>query len=235
MKKIAEKYIVFVILFLWASHLSAQITFDSSIGISIPGKQDLKYRYYQNGVLIKNIKTQRASSTASLIDQIGLAYWFERNGIGVDYLEWEHQSSYIKVISQKLPPLKKIEESRKAFIVKALRSYSWPFNKGILKDKCSSYIGVGAGFTLTEVTPGLKRDRRLCLLAQMGGTYKISSRLLLFTEAKYILAHDADNYPPPGTTDWLVDTSGHPFPLRPGPHLDTRYYSFSLGMRISFF
>ncbi|GET33882.1 hypothetical protein PbJCM13498_27450 [Prolixibacter bellariivorans] len=210
-----------------------QLSVSVGYGLQCPGRQDLKFRYYENGVLVKNLKTSKAISSWSPVNNLDLTYWHKKIGFAVSYVYWKNDGKGIKFLSSEIPPFKHMEQARNLFLLDFLHKTGIPFIQKT-KDNSESlygYWGVGVGVGITETTPGLEKSIKPAMQLLYGVNYKLYKRLSLFAEARYLLAHDADNAPPLTFTGWKVDTSGHPFPLRPHPHLDTRFYDLQVGLR----
>jgi hypothetical protein len=229
-KKILPASVVVFVLSISAGY--GQLSISMGYGLQIPGRQDLKFRYYENGVLMKNLKTSKAISSWSPVSNLSVTYWHHNIGFDVSYLKWENKSRGVRFLTNEIPPFTKMEQSRSLFLLSFLSKTRNPFLKKGAEDNGSyGYWGVGFGAGITETNPGMFRSVKLAMQLLYGVSFKVTSHVRFFTEAKYLLAHDADNAPPSTFTGWKVDTSGHPFPLRPHPHLDTRFYDLQFGLR----
>jgi len=217
--------------FLSLSSGFCQLTLNASYGIQIPGKQDLKFRYYDHGNLIKNLETSDVASSVSPISNLSVTYWRKSIGFDLSYLCWENTSTGIKFKTEERPPFTKIEAARKFLVLSILLRTRFPFSKGkTVKDGNYGYWGAGIGSEMTDETPVLKEDHRLGFQLICGVKVKVASRISLFSDVRYLLTQDVDSYPPATFTGWRVDTSGNPFLLRTGPHYDTRFYAFLFGI-----
>lgn len=225
--------ITVVIYVLTVSKAFSQFTISMGYGLQCPGRQDLKFRYYENGVLVKNLKTSKAISSWSPVNSLDLTYWHKKSGFAFSYVYWKNDSKGITFLTTEIPPFKHMEQSRNLYLLDYLHKTGIPFLQKANEntEALYAYWGVGVGVGVTETTPGLEKSIKPAMQLLYGVNYKIYNRLSLFAEARYLLAHDADNAPPSTFTGWKVDSSGHPFPLRPHPHLDTRFYDLQLGLR----
>ncbi|GET21694.1 hypothetical protein [Prolixibacter denitrificans] len=222
-----------VIYVLTISKAFSQLSVSVGYGLQCPGRQDLKFRYYENGVLVKNLKTSKAISSWSPVNNLDLTYWHKKSGFAFSYVYWKNDSKGITFLTTEIPPFKHMEQSRNLYLLDYLHKTGIPFLQKTSEntEALYGYWGVGVGVGVTETTPGLEKSIKPAMQLLYGVNYKIYKRLSLFAEARYLLAHDADNAPPATFTGWKVDSSGHPFPLRPHPHLDTRFYDLQVGLR----
>jgi len=70
--------------------------------------------------------------------------------------------------------------------------------------------------------------------ASYGVSFILTKKIKGTFEFKYVLTHDSDNHV--GIPDkTLVDTSGHWTLFRFGPHLDTKYHMFIVGLQYALF
>ncbi|MCF6307823.1 MAG: hypothetical protein L3J09_07690 [Flavobacteriaceae bacterium] len=225
---------IFICLFVFNESAYAQLTVGMSYGIQIPGRQDLKFRRYEDGELVENIKTSEVHSTPSPILNINATYWLKKYGFRLDYMEWEHISEASDFETDEPPPFYRIEQGREAFFFSVLRKSRFPFSsKEELQNpnKYSSF-GIGIGNTLTTVEKG-RTQWRAAFKLSYGLTMPITKKLSASFEFNYLLTRDIDTLP--NKDGWFVDTSGRWFPLRFGPHFDTRYYTFQFGLKWKLF
>jgi|GEM_PF-6734808 len=225
--------ITVVIYVLTISKGFSQLTVSVGYGLQAPGRQDLKFRYYENGVLVKNLITSKAISSWSPVNNLDLTYWHKKIGFALSYVYWKNDGKGITFQTSEIPPFKHMEQSRNLYLLDFLHKTGIPFVQNASNNtaRLYGYWGVGVGVGVTETTPGLEKSIKPAMQLLYGVNYQIWKRLSLFGETRYLLAHDADNAPPSTFTGWKVDTSGHPFPLRPHPHLDTRFYDLQVGLR----
>jgi len=212
----------------------AQFSIGAGIGIQIPGRQDLKFRRYEDGVLQENIKTTEVHSFVSPILNINATYWFTKYGFRLDYYSWEHRSSANEFETNELPPFYRIVQGRDAIFFNILRKSRFPFTskKNQQGSDKFSYFGIGIGETLTEVEEG-RTQWRAAFKLSYSLSLPITKKINAVLEFKYLLTRDIDTLP--NKNGWLVDTSGRWFPLRFGPHWDTRYYVFQFGLQWNLF
>jgi len=222
-----------VIYVLTISKAFSQLSVSVGYGLQCPGRQDLKFRYYENGVLVKNLKTSKAISSWSPVSNLDLTYWHKKIGFAFSYVYWKNDSKGITFLTTEIPPFKHMEQARNLYLLDFLHKTGIPFLQKASEntEALYAYWGVGVGIGVTETTPRLEKSIKPAMQLLYGVNYKIYKRLSAFAEARYLLAHDADNAPPATFTGWKVDSSGHPFPLRPHPHLDTRFYDLQVGLR----
>lgn len=221
-------------LFFFNESANAQFSIGASYGIQIPGRQDLKFRRYENGVLQENIKTTEVHSSVSPILNINVTYWLKKYGFRLDYLGWEHISTANEFLTTGLPPFYRIEQGREAFFFSLLRKSRFPFSGKEDKQVSNKYsfFGIGIGETLTEVERG-RTQWRAAFKLSYSLSVPIAKKLNALFEFKYLLTRDIDTLP--NKDGWFVDTSGRWFPLRFGPHWDTRYYVFQFGLQWNLF
>lgn len=223
-----------LIFILFAESTYAQFSIGSSYGIQIPGRQDLKFRRYQDGILEENIKTTEVHSSVTPIFNINATYYFKKYGVRLDYYGWEHISEANEFLTNELPPFYRIEQGREAFFFSVLRKYRFPFlgkDSNQSSDKYS-FLGIGIGETLTEVEQG-RTQWRAAFKLSYSLSLPITKRVRALLEFNYLLTRDIDTLP--NKNGWFVDTSGRWFPFRFGPHWDTRYYTFQLGLQWNLF
>ena len=227
---------IFLIITFFSSQKSfGQLSIGSSYGFQVPGRQDLKFRYYENGELIKNIKTTYVKTDITNIFNLNVSYWENRFGVRVDYYNWEHKSTAKKFLTDELPPFFTVNESREALYISPMMRFNWPFKSENLTDFNDkySYAGIGLGEANTEVEPGI-RIWRAAFQLFYGISVPIAKNLRLQGDIKFLLTRDADNFPPK-EDGWKVDTSGRWHPFRFGPHWDTKYHVFQLGLQWTLF
>ena len=212
----------------------AQFSIGASYGIQIPGRQDLKFRLYQDGILQENIKTTEVHSSVSSIANINATYWFKKYGFRLDYYSWEHISAANEFETNELPPFYRIVQGRDAIFFSILRKSRFPFTSKENQQASNKYsfFGIGIGETLTEVEQG-RTQWRAAFKLSYSLSLPIAKKLNAILEFKYLLTRDIDTLP--NQNGWLVDTSGRWFPLRFGPHWDTRYYVFQFGLQWNLF
>ncbi|VAV86063.1 hypothetical protein MNBD_BACTEROID02-202 [hydrothermal vent metagenome] len=221
-------------LFFFNESIYAQFSIGTSYGIQIPGRQDLKFRRYQDGVLQENIKTTEVHSTPSPILNINATYWMKKYGLRLDYYSWEHRSAANEFETNELPPFYRIVQGRDAIFFSILRKSRFPFlsKEDSNKSKKYSFFGIGIGETLTEVEQG-RTQWRAAFKLSYSLSVPVTKKLNALFEFKYLLTRDIDTLP--NKNGWFVDTSGRWFPFRFGPHWDTRYYVFQLGLQWNLF
>tara|TARA_R110001583_G_scaffold18633_1_gene73904 strand:+ start:2734 stop:3480 length:747 start_codon:yes stop_codon:yes gene_type:complete len=216
----------------------SQLSIGGSIGFQIPGRQDLKFKQYNNrGVLSQYIKSTYVQSNISTISNLHLTYWEKQFGLRLEYLKWEHNSVAKEFLNNEIPEFNSTEQSRNALYLNVMKRLSLPFIKPTLNSKFDngySYFGLGYGVVLTEINRGLQRNIRSGIQLSYGVNFPISKRLRTFAEFKYILTRDADNTSAPvGKT--VVDTSGAWTLFRLGPHIDTKYHVIQFGFQWDIF
>ena len=229
-----ESVLLVLIVIFSIKFTNAQFSFGASYGIQVPGRQDLKFRYYENGVLLENIKTTEVHSPPSQIFNLNLTYWKKKYGFRLDFFAWEQVSEANEFETEQLPPFFRVEQGRDAFYFSILRKVRFPFmsEETQQKSKSFSFFGVGIGQAITEVEQGRTQWRGAFKLSYSLSTY-LTDKLSAQFEFNYLLTRDIDNLP--NREGWYVDTSGRWFPLRFGPHWDTRFYAFQLGLKWDLF
>lgn len=234
LKKTFESIIYVLIFTLFVDSTYAQFSIGGSYGIQIPGRQDLKFRRYEDGALQENIKTKEVHSTPSSIFNLNATYWRKKYGIRLDFFGWEHISEANEFETDELPPFLRIVQGREAIYFSILRKTRFPFMSEAVqqKSKSFSYFGLGIGQAITEIEQGRTQWRGAFKLSYGLSTY-ITKKLSTQFEFNYLLTRDIDNLP--NREGWFVDTSGRWFPLRFGPHWDTRFYAFQLGLQWDLF
>ncbi|MBD99205.1 MAG: hypothetical protein CMO34_05115 [Verrucomicrobia bacterium] len=210
-----------------------QFSIVAGYGIQVPGRQDLKFRRYQDGVLKDNIRTTEVHSYATPIFNLSASYWLKRYGIRLDFYNWEHISVANELETKEVPPFYKIVQGRDAFFLSILRKSSFPFASKESQEESDkySYFGIGFGETLTEVEQG-ETQWRAAFKFSYGLSVPIVKKINAIIAFKYLLTRDIDTLP--NQNGWFVDTSGTRFPFRFGPHWDTRYYVLQTGLQMSF-
>lgn len=221
----SKKHLIILLFIMLGTYANAQVSIGVSYGLQISGAQDLKYRYYENNALATQIKTTEAESTNEGIISYNLTYWKNNWGIRLEYAKWDHFTQGDDYVNDELPPIPTlVEQSREALILSILQKAKFPF---IVNEKFSSKYGLGFGETLTDVERGVQQWR--ASFQVIGGlSYNLTPDLKLNLDFRYLLTRDADT----GTKidGWRIDTSGSWHYLRFGPHWDTRYYTFQLGL-----
>ncbi len=231
-----QKYLFFpliILLCLLPDLTYSQLYVGSSYGLQIPGRQDLKFRLYNNGELIENIRTTEVHSRVTPILNFNISYWFKKYGVRFDYYGWEHISEANEFLTNELPPFYRIEQGRDGIFFNILRKSRFPFSgKKEIDASKHAFFGIGIGRTFTEVEKG-RNQWRWAFKVSYGISYQITKRINAVFEFNYLLTMDIDTLP--NKNGWFVDTSGRWFPLRFGPHWDTRYYAFQFGLQYRVF
>lgn len=226
MEKLISKKCALILFFsLLGTVVQAQVVVGISYGIQIPGAQDLKYRYYENGSLVRQIKTTEAESTNSGINSYNISYWMKNWGLRLGYNKWDHFSKGDEYVDDELPPIPTlVEESREALFLSILHKTKFPFVKS---NKLNSMLGLGFGEALTDIERGVQQWRA-AFQALFGASYKLTNTINVNFEFRYILTRDGDT----GSKidGWRIDTSGSWHLLRFGPHWDTKFHAFQLGL-----
>lgn len=233
MNKIKTSY-AFLVLFLVSMFFShavfSQFSIGTSYGIQIPGRQDLKFRYYENNVLLQELKTTYVYTTITPMFNLNATYWFKKYGIRFDYFAWEHISTAKRFETPGTPPFNGIEQGRDALFFSVLRKMPFPF---ISKEKQRnpnffSSVGIGIGETLTEVKKG-RTQWRAAFQLSYNLTVPIIKNVNGTLEFKYLLTRDIDTL---FVNDgWFIDTSGRWTLFRFGPHWDTKYHVIQFGLQ----
>ena len=228
MNRKASSFIYFLIL-ICSSGANAQVQFGIKYGIQKPGKQDLKFKIYdENGLLIQNIKTTNVYSNTTSITSAHVTFWRNKFGLSLDYHEWEHFSTATQYQTKQIPEINQTEQARQSYMFNVL------FRNGIADrllvfKNIDTHYGIGFGAVNTEIDHGLTNDVRLGFQARYGVRLTLSNSVAILLESKYMLTHDADNLNGPPET-LVIDTSGRWTLFRFGPHLDTRYYTLQIGV-----
>ncbi|MDX1766417.1 hypothetical protein [Arenibacter sp. NBRC 103722] len=226
---------IFSLIFLLLSNPAmAQFNAGASYGIQIPGRQDLKFRYYENGRLKKNLRTKYVKTAIRNILNINALYWRNKFGLRFDYYKWEHLSVAKVFTTGELPPFFKIEQSREAILLSPMIRFGWPFNKSSdILGRHFSFAGMGLGEALTEIEPG-RTQWRAAFQVFYGISVPITAKLKVHASFKYLLTRDDDNLAPKDN-GWKVDTSGRWHLFRFGPHWDTKYHVLQIGLQWQLF
>ncbi|HHC78436.1 MAG TPA: hypothetical protein ENK46_01035 [Flavobacteriia bacterium] len=226
----ANHYKYFLIFLFVFQSVSAQFSVGVSYGIQIPGRQDLKFRRYENTVLQENIKTTYVQTNITPVLTVDATYWINKYGIRLSYFEWEHISTAKEFLTDERPPFFRIEQSREAFYVSILRKSSFPFlpEEQRQTTKKYTYFGIGIGETLTEVERG-RTQWRAAFLLSYSLSIPIVKKIRAIAAFKFLLTRDIDTLP--NKDGWFVDTSGRWHPFRFGPHWDTKYHVFQVGLQ----
>jgi len=223
-----------LILIFFSIATDAQFSVGVSYGIQIPGRQDLKFRRYENNVLQENIKTTFVKTNISPVFNIDATYWTKKYGFRLSYFEWEHISTAKEFLTDELPPFFRIEQSRESIYFTILRKTRFPFmskEKQYLSKKYS-FIGIGIGETLTEVERG-RTQWRAAFLVSYSLSVPLLKKVRAVAEFKFLLTRDIDTLP--NKDGWLVDTSGRWHFFRFGPHWDTKYHAIQIGLQWDIF
>jgi len=224
------KYI-FPIIFIFLSCVSvAQFSVGASYGIQIPGRQDLKFKYFEYGRLTKDLRTKYVKTPITNILNVNALYWRNKFGLRFDYYKWEQLSMAKEFTTGELPPFFKVEQSREALFLSPMIRFGWPFIKSANSfDKRFSFAGIGLGEALTECEQG-RTQWRAAFQVFYGISVPITAKLKVHAEFKYLLTRDDDNLPPKENS-WKVDTSGRWHLFRFGPHWDTKYHVLQIGLQ----
>ncbi|MBT8256241.1 MAG: hypothetical protein KJO23_06855 [Bacteroidia bacterium] len=208
---------------------NAQVAVGVAYGMQIPGRQDLKFRYYENDQLIYNIRTTYVRTKSTAISNFFATYWKGKYGGRLDYYSWEHYSTAKTFLNNEIPPFFTVEQAREALLISPMVRFNYPFKNedetGFKEEY--SFIGIGLGEALTEVDQG-KEEWRAAFQLFCGISIPVSKRLRLLLEAKLLLTRDADTLS--NQDGWFVDTSGRWHPFRFGPHWDTKYHVLQIAM-----
>jgi hypothetical protein len=237
MKKIKFPIACLVLLLIslfFSQPVFSQFSIGTSYGIQIPGRQDLKFRYYENNILTQEIKTTYVYTSITPIFNLNATYWFDKYGIRFDYFGWEHISTAKEFETPDTPPFNGLEQGRDALIFSVLRKMRFPFisKEKQLSSNTFSSVGIGIGETLTEVKKGRTQWRAAFQLS-----YNLSVPIIKNVngtlEFKYLLTRDIDTLPV--NDGWFIDTSGRWSLFRFGPHWDTKYHVIQFGLQWEIF
>jgi hypothetical protein len=233
-KRVFESILLILIFTFFVESTYAQFSIGASYGIQIPGRQDLKFRRYEDGILQENIKTTEVHSIPSPILNINATYWRKKYGFSLDFFGWEHISEANEFETDELPPFYRIEQGREAFFFSVLRKTRFPFMSKETQQATKSYsfFGIGIGETITEIEQG-RTQWRAAFKLSYSLSVPVAKKIRAQFQFNYLLTRDIDTLP--NRDGWYVDTSGRWFPIRFGPHWDTRFYAFQLGLQWDLF
>ncbi len=225
-----HKLIGILLLFFHSSFAAnGQLHLWSSIGIQVPGQQDLKIKEFGNeNTVINQTDLIQTSNTTTAITSAGLTYYQRNNGIRIEFTTWEHSSMAFETFQSDHPIL--TEQDRSSILVSFLRRWEMlQFNQS--KTRIETYAGLGYGYVLTEVERGTTRSLRTGFQFLAGCQITLSKHIYAMLEYKYILSRDADNVIGK-KGQYLIDTSGSFTPFRFGAHFDTRHHAFLIGINL---
>ena len=234
MRTFQKKYTVLMLL-LKVNFVFSQLYFGFSGGVQIPGHQDLKFKNYINGSVFEEIRTSETVSRSGSILNINALYFWEKYGLRLDYYDWSHTTLALEFKIDNSPPFRRIEQERQATLISVMKKLH-PFKKLYPKNDSNaqySYIGAGVGIAYTEVEQGRTNlDGSFQILG--GHSLRLVNRFRITFEFKLILTRDADTRPE-NSEGWRVDTSGTWHLFRFGPHWDTKYHVFQIGLHYKLF
>ena len=185
--------IILVIMFLNMYEMSGQFSLGASFGLQIPGRQDLKFRFYENNELIHNIRTTYVQTNITSMSNIQASYWSGKFGVRFDLYSWEHISTAKEFQTEERPPFFDVEQSRDALLLSLMRRFNFPFKNEDPEtfDSYYSFVGIGIGEALTDVEQG-RNQWRAGFQVFYGVSFPITSKLRLLGEIKLLLTRDAD-------------------------------------------
>jgi hypothetical protein len=118
-----------MILMLWSpQNHAAQTEIGYVAGFQIPGKQDLKFKKYDEfGKITDIIKTSEVCSKSSIISMLFIKHWKEKFGLSLEYLSWEHESHATEFVSDIVPDFQSTEHAREAIVLILPYRKGFPF------------------------------------------------------------------------------------------------------------
>jgi len=225
------------IMLLFYQNSKSQLYIGSTLGVQVPGMQDLKFKEFDvaaNYKYIKMVRTIKTQSDVSFVKGVNVSYWLNNYGLKIEYLNWNHFTTATTFEEIYTPPFYKIKEQRKALYLTLSRKFKTPFTINRDLNKSYSYIEGGYGFAKTTIEHGLQTTQPT-LQISYGISFYLAKRLSGIGVFKYILTSDVDNRAPILGESTIVDTSGSPVFLRNGAHFDTRYHMFLFGLAYQIF
>jgi len=231
------KFLIFVLSLICFQTTNCQLYVGGSFGSQIPGMQDLKFKVFDvaaNYKYIKMVRTTKTHSSISLVRGLNISYWIKKNGIKLEYLNWNNITTAEGFEENYNPPFYKIKEQHKALYLTLLRKFKIPFVNNTDLNKLYSFIEGGYGFAKTTVQHSLQTTQPT-LQFSYGFSVYLSNRLKGIGAFKYVLTSDVDNRAPIIGESTIVDTSGSPVLFRNGAHFDTRYHMFLFGLAYQIF
>jgi len=222
------RFILIIISLLIYHNSNAQVHVTIKSGIHIPGKQDQKFKHYNDsGQLVEVIETDNIKSNIAPSISMELhTYFYKNNGLMLTYSNWKFDSQVSKDVL--VPISRTVQQARSAIFLSYFAKIQFEKNSPFKEPRISLHAGYGLGYINSKIKPGNELwDLGMHWFAQINTS--LSEKTSLNLEAKYVLTKDVDN-----TTQfsdkWAVDTSGTPTSLRIGPHFDTRFYAIQLGI-----
>jgi hypothetical protein len=225
------------ILLLFYQNGKSQIYISATLGVQVPGMQDLKFKEFDidaNYKYIKMVRTTKTQSSVSFVKGLNVSYWLKNYGIKMEYLNWHHVTTATAFEEDYTPPFYRFKEQHRALYVTLSRKFKIPFAINTDLNKSYSYIEGGYGFAKTTIEHGLQTTQPT-LQMSYGIAFYLAKRLRGVGVFKYVLTSDVDNRAPILGESTIIDTSGSPFFLRNGAHFDTRYHMFLFGLQYQIF
>jgi len=227
----------FVLVLLFCQHCKSQLYIGTTLGVQVPGMQDLKFKVFDvaaNYRYVKMVRTTKTQSDVSFVKGINISYWFKNYGIKMEYLNWNLFTTALEFEEDYNPPFYKFKEKHKALYLTVSRKFKMPFANNTDLNKSYSYVEGGYGFAKTTIQHGLETTQPT-LQFSYGISFYLTKRLSGIGVFKYVLTSDVDNRAPIIGESTIVDTSGSPVFLRNGAHFDTRYHMFLFGLQYQIF